>query len=101
MADLVDEHTCRAVGLGVDEQVSGFKPQVVRPAARMRPIFVIALVATSAFALGVIAWDTWIRPRSPMRLVEPASVVLRGCTPLEVEQAIRDAAMTDIERGRI
>jgi hypothetical protein len=60
---------------------------------------VIALVATSAFALGVVAWDTWIRPRSPMRFVEPASVVLRGCTQLEVEQAIRDAAMTDIERA--
>src|SRR5262249_12995879 len=64
-----------------------FRPQVGRPVPRMRPVFVLALVASMAFALGVIVWDRWMHP-SPS--AAPATTVLpRGCTPLEVEEVIR------------
>lgn len=75
-----------------------FAPQVQPPIARLRPVFVIALVATAAFALGVIAWDMWIHP-TPDHATEPATLVLRGCTSLEVEQTVRATVMSDIERA--
>ena len=66
----------------------------------MRPAFALALVATVAFALGVIAWDRWMHPASPARAVGPSALALaRGCTPLEVEEVIRTASMTDTERA--
>lgn len=77
-----------------------FRPQVGRPISRMRPAFAFALVAAVAFALGVIAWDRWMHPSPPAPLAEPRTLVLpRGCTPLEVEEVIHGAAMTDVERA--
>ena len=75
-----------------------FKPQVARPVARMRPVFALALVATVAFALGVIAWDRWVRPEPRAAAAPAAPVVLRGCTALEVEEVIRAPAMADVDR---
>ncbi|TMQ10103.1 MAG: hypothetical protein E6J90_10990 [Deltaproteobacteria bacterium] len=95
MADPVDDHVSR-VAQTSDEPLR-FQPQVQPPIARLRPVFVIAFVATAAFALGVIAWDMWIHPRE-VTAAEPAAV-LRGCTSLEVEQTVRAAAMSDIERA--
>jgi len=86
-----------------------FYPQVEPPVPRMRPGFALALVATVAFALGVIAWDHWVTPPSPARsaVTERAAAagatarplpVWQGCTALEVEQVIRAAAMSDVDR---
>jgi hypothetical protein len=86
------------VAHAADAPIARFKPQVQPPVPRLRPIFAIALVATAAFALGVIAWDAWFRPRQ-VRAVDPDAAVLRGCTSLEVEQTVRTAAMSDIERA--
>lgn len=74
-----------------------FGPQVGRPVPRMRPAFVLALVASAAFALGVIAWDRWTHPgASPAAAA--ATALSRGCTPLEVEEVLRRTAMRDVER---
>ncbi|HMG24149.1 MAG TPA: hypothetical protein VK607_22600 [Kofleriaceae bacterium] len=87
-----------AVEQSRDSGPISFKPQVRPPVARMRPVFAAALLATAAFALGAIAWG-WLRPRPTVNLVEPAELVLpRGCTSLEVEEVIRAATMTDVER---
>lgn len=65
----------------------------------MRPRFALALVAVTAFALGVIAREGWMHASRPVRLVDPAVLVLpRGCTSLEVEEAVHAATMTDVER---
>ena len=99
MADPVDPRADHVVEQpATDRPMPGLEPQVERPISRLRPVFVIALVATTAFALGVIAWDRWLHSPQPVRLVEPASAALRGCTSLEVEQVIRASSMTDIER---
>jgi hypothetical protein len=82
-----------------DSGAIGYRPQVRPPVPRMRPAFALALVATSAFALGVVAWERWGRPRRAIRTIQPVAVVLpRGCTSLEVEEVIRSASMTDVER---
>jgi hypothetical protein len=86
-----------------------FEPQVERPIPRMRPVFAVALVATLAFAAGVVAWSVWIHP--PGLLTEtrrlttqrsgtagPGSALPAGCTSLEVEQTIRAPSMTDSDR---
>jgi len=99
MADPVDSSVRPVVEQSRDSGPISFKPQVRPPVPRMRPVFSIALVATSAFALGAIAWG-WLRPRPPDSVAEPATLVLpRGCTSLEVEEVIRAATMTDIERA--
>jgi hypothetical protein len=76
----------------------GFKPQVRRPTPRMRPVFTLALVATVAFALGVVVWSRWLRPRQPPPAESTTVVLPRGCTSLEVEEVIRAASMTGVER---
>jgi hypothetical protein len=71
----------------------------------MRPVFAIALVATLAFAAGVLAWSVWIHP--PRLLTDTRPVTARpsataalpaGCTSLEVEQTIREPSMTYVDR---
>src|SRR4029079_19264140 len=76
------------------------RPQVGRPVARMRPAFALALIATTAFALGAVAWGKWVRPRPLARLVMPLPppVPARSCTALEAEEVIRAAAMTALDR---
>jgi hypothetical protein len=64
----------------------------------MRPVFVLALVASAAFALGVIVWDRWMHP-GPSTAAPVTTVLPRGCTPLEVEEVIHGTAMTEIERA--
>lgn len=99
MADAGDEVTKRDELLGTDERPT-FAPQVGPPVARgVRPIFVIALVAAVALpALWV--WRIGVRPTIVISgaASEPRSALPAGCTPLEVEETIRSAAMTDIDR---
>src|SRR5262245_24535681 len=102
-----------------------FEPQVERPVPRMRPAFAIALIATVAFSLGVVAWDAWLRPPSigiappvldaprafpakPRAAVDGESqpamrgqprALPSGCTQLEVEQTIRAPSLTDVDRA--
>lgn len=76
-----------------------FKPQVHRPVPRMRPMFTLALVATGAFALGVISWDRWMHPPTTVGIAaQPPLVLPRGCSSLEVEEVVRNPAMTEMER---
>jgi tetratricopeptide (TPR) repeat protein len=97
MADSVDPRVEPVID--IPGAAASFKPQVRRPVPRLRPPFAIALVATLAFALGVIAWEQWRRQTPSMRTIVPASpVALRGCTALEVEELLRTASLTDVER---
>jgi hypothetical protein len=80
-----------------------FEPQVERPIARMRPVFAIALVATLAFAAGVLAWSLWIHPPRLVTgtrpsIAQPSAALPAGCTSLEVEQTIREPSMTYVDR---
>lgn len=76
-----------------------FVPQVGRPVPRIRMAFLLAFVATVAFALGALAWGRWARPRPLARLAAPsAPLVARGCTALEAEEVVRSPEMTDLDR---
>jgi tetratricopeptide (TPR) repeat protein len=97
MADSVDPRVDSVIDTA--GAAAAFRRQVRRPVARLRPPFAVALVATLAFAFGVIVWDQWLRPGESARVVVPASpVAMRGCTALEVEEVLRTAALSDVDR---
>ena len=82
----------------VDHDVRDFKRQVGRATARMRPIFAILLVMTMAFTISVLAWDRWMRgPQLELAVSPSAFVMPAGCTPLQVEQVIRNTPMYGAE----
>lgn len=98
MADSVDPRVEPVIDIPGAAALS-FKPQVRRPVPRLRTPFAISLVATVAFAFGVVAWDQWLRPTEPVRVAIPISAAaLRGCTALEVEELLRTSSLTEVER---
>lgn len=67
----------------------------------MRPMFAVLLVMTMAFTISVLAWDKWLRrPQLDAAVAQTsASTFVRsaGCTPLQVEQVIRNTPMSGAE----
>jgi hypothetical protein len=105
MADPGDDLTRRDELPATDERPR-LGPEVGPAIVRgIRPGFAIAAALVVILALGAAALYVWhIGVTSSIVVIEPAtareprSALPAGCTPLEVEQTVRSAAMNDIDR---